>query len=140
MPPKPQKPELREFSQRLRAAIDSLGVEQKDLAVTAEIQAPTVTAYLKAESQPAMLVLSKWAVEYGIDLNWLVLGEGAMLRGQSSQAPAPQTELGKELEDIKTALQAVGASDEDIRQALLDYVSGGRAVREHNTGTDDAMS
>lgn len=55
-------------------------------------------------------------------------------------SPAGQTVVGKELEEIKTALQAVGASDEDIRQALLDYVSGGRAAREHNTGTDDAMS
>lgn len=66
-------------------------------------------------------------------------GNNIRLRANDSSSSG-QTTMGKELEDIKTALQAVGASDADIRRALLDYVSGGRAVRERITGTDDAMS
>lgn len=140
MPPKPQKSEFKDFSARLRAVIDVLDVEQKDLATTAEIQAPTVTAYLKAESQPSMLVLSKWAQQYRIDLNWLVLGEDTMLRGAQKEGdapPAPSSPLGRELADIKASLQAVGANEDEIKQALLDYVSGGRSIRDRSTGTDD---
>ncbi|MBU1001901.1 MAG: helix-turn-helix domain-containing protein [Proteobacteria bacterium] len=141
MPPKTRKPELQPFSQRLRDVIVELGVEQKELAAIAEIQAPTVTAYLKAESQPSMLVLSKWAEKYRIDMNWLVLGEGPMFRDEQEQPrnedAGTKTELGKELADIKAALKSVETSEEEIKQALLDYIGGGRSPLKPATGTDD---
>lgn len=141
MPPKNKKPELLPFSDRLRAIIKKLDIEQKDLATVAEIHAATITAYLKTESQPAMLILSKWAQKYQINLNWLIIGEGPMFLDEQSKAAGdnltPKTQTGQELLEIKLALQEAEASKEEIKQALLDYVSGGRAPLSTATGTDD---
>ena len=141
MPPKQQKPELKPFSERLRAIIGNLGIEQKELANTADVQGATVSAYLKAESQPAMLILYKWSQEYRINLNWLVAGEGEMFldkEQQGAEGPAkPKTQAGMEIQEIKTALEQIGASQDEIKQAILDHVRGGRAPLTKATGTDD---
>lgn len=78
--------------------------------------------------------------------HWLLLKEGnpfgASVSAEAAPSTTPLTELGKELQDIKTTLETVGASETEIKQALLDYVSGARTPQEQPiaTGTDDDLN
>lgn len=133
MPSKPQRSELVPFSKRLKELIKEFDLEQKKLAEVADVRPATISGYLKAESQPAVLVLASWASEYRINLNWLIAGEGQMKVPSCSSAQpkesAPHTPMGQELDEIKQALQDVGATENEIKEAMLDYVSAGSRGR-----------
>ena len=97
--------------------------------------------YLSGKTLPNAKALINWAENTGLNANWLLVGEGPMFRDEQSKAPGdsltPKTQTGQELLEIKLALQEAEASKEEIKQALLDYVSGGRAPQDSATGTDN---
>ena len=73
------KPELEEYTQRIKAFVKELELQHKDLGDAANLSRPTVSAYLKQENQPSMVTLSKWAKTFGLNGHWLLTGEGEML-------------------------------------------------------------
>lgn len=129
------------FAQRLEDVIHTLKIEKQEFAAAGDVTKATFSGYISGKQHPNRKTLSNWVRNFGINANWLLLGEGPMFRDEleksRSEEAGTKTELGKELADIKTTLQTVGASEEEIKQALLDYVSEGRSIRDRRTGTDD---
>ncbi len=89
MTTKAAKPELKEHAERIKMLIKKLNIEQKDLAKSAGVREPTVTSYVKQESQPSMSTLSKWIRDFKINGHWLLTGEGEMF---SSDIPSKLNE------------------------------------------------
>ena len=84
---------------------------------------------------------------FGISPAWLSEGHlpthmatktSRLGENSTSRQSTRRTSTGLELEEIKTSLQEVGASEDEIKQALLDHVRGGRAPQDSATGTDDS--
>ena len=129
------------FAQRLEKLVHELNVEKQSFATAGNVSKATFSGYLKGKQHPNRQTLSNWIRKYGINANWLMVGEGPMFRDEQSKAPGdsltPKTQTGQELMEIKLILQDAEVSKEDIKQALLDYVSGGRAPQDSATGTDN---
>ncbi|BBD08430.1 helix-turn-helix domain-containing protein [Desulfovibrio ferrophilus] len=129
------------LAERLQSVISSEKIQKKKLAELGEITTQTMSDYLSGKTLPSAKALTNWIKNFELNANWVLTGEGSMFRDERGQSKdediETKTELGKELADIKTTLQTVGASEEEIKQALLDYVSGGRSPLKIATGTDD---
>jgi transcriptional regulator with XRE-family HTH domain len=67
------------FGARLKQLVQTLGVDQKQLALSGRISAATVSAYLAGNSQPAADIISNWVRDFRVNANWLLTGEGEML-------------------------------------------------------------
>lgn len=135
------------FQQRLREVIHALKLEHQEFARAGGITKATLSGYVQSDRQPKAETLGNWVSTYGIDANWLLVGEGKMFKGQAQAAPQssedPKSELGKELEDIKATLATVGASEDEIKQALLDYIRNAGTPRDQIIATetdDDSLS
>ncbi|WP_461210375.1 helix-turn-helix domain-containing protein [Desulfocurvus sp. DL9XJH121] len=126
-----------DFRQRLQDVIHELRVEHQDFARAGGITKATLSGYIQNDRQPKVDTLARWITAYEINADWLITGRGPMFGKESTENTGPQTLPGKELAEIKFALQEIGASEEEIRLALLDYVRGGRSSRDSPTGTDD---
>lgn len=129
------------FKTRLRDVIHSLKIEHQDFARAGGVSKATLSGYVQSDRQPKADTLARWVTEYGINANWLLTGAGPMFLANEEHTAKgtsqPQTQAGMEIEEIKAALEQVGATQEEIKQALLDHVRGGRAPLTRATGTDD---
>ncbi len=67
------------IADRLRFFLNSEGIQQKELADQLGIPAPNISRYLKDTSPSAEFLLALYKVK-GININWLLSGEGEMYR------------------------------------------------------------
>lgn len=129
------------FHKRLRDVIHALRIEHQAFARAGGISKATLSGYVQSDRQPKVDTLAKWVEAFEINANWLLTGNGPMFQGGKEEATegesGPKTQAGKELAEIKMALQEIGATEAEIRQALLDHVSGGKTPLTRATGTDD---
>lgn len=61
---------------RLKFLIDLLGLKLKEFSKKTEIPYPTLLKYLSGERTPTEDNLQKLAIHLGVNLNWLLTGEG----------------------------------------------------------------
>lgn len=129
------------FQSRLREVIHALKIEHQEFARAGGITKATLSGYVQSDRQPKADTLGKWVETYGVNANWLLTGKGGMFLKEgecaSSQTEAPQTPMGQELEEIKQALQNIGATESEIKEAMLNYVNAGgrrllRAGSDHD--------
>ncbi len=89
------------LSERLQYFIEQKGLKSQDLARTGNIKKQTVSDYLSGKTSPSTKALKGWVQNYGLNLNWLITGEGEPENSQASMAirnirpnavpePAPQ--------------------------------------------------
>ncbi|MCL1915654.1 MAG: helix-turn-helix domain-containing protein [Desulfovibrionaceae bacterium] len=69
---------------RLSDILDSYHLEKKELALVGGVRPGTITNYFQGKTVPDQDVLAKWANEWNLNLNWLVLGEGKMNRSENA--------------------------------------------------------
>lgn len=74
--------------QRLRYALDKLGIKISEAAKRAKIPYRSMQNYLRGERDPGAEALSAIAVQLGISVDWLLTGEGSMMRTDATSAGA----------------------------------------------------
>jgi phage repressor protein C with HTH and peptisase S24 domain len=72
------------FSERLRAVIKSLGIEDKVFASAGNVEKATLSGYLNLGRLPNQKTLAAWVKAYDIDAHWLLTGEGDMFQKDKS--------------------------------------------------------
>jgi phage repressor protein C with HTH and peptisase S24 domain len=90
--------------------------------------------------RPSADDLEKIARVLGFAPSWLLLREGAPFAKE--QTPTrdkkhPETELGKQLAEIEAALRRVGASDEEIRKAMIAHVGAGKRLEDQDAAQQE---
>ena len=96
------------LSERLKAAREHLGKSQKEIAALAGASYRAWQGYENGENQPGAKVIEAVA-KLGIDANWLLTGEGLMLRGR-------QTGVSQHASNNVGIIQSAGAVSGSITQ------------------------
>ncbi|MBL3580833.1 helix-turn-helix domain-containing protein [Oleidesulfovibrio alaskensis] len=133
-----------EFVERLKSEMKRLGITGKDLAEAANLSKQAVSGYLNSERQPSAAVLASWGGCFAIKLDWLLIGKGTPFdevptkhAHAKSMVNKPETELGKQLAEIEAALRRVGASDEEIRKAMIAHVGAGKRLEDQDAAQQE---
>lgn len=108
------------FIERLKDAMQQRMITGKSLAEAAGISKQAVSGYLNSGRQPTASVLADWGQEFGLNIDWLVLGRGDML---TSTPPTPdmvdeQDPVLRRLQTVEAMMLRHGASPEEVRDAL----------------------
>ena len=122
------------------ADVQKLGPSR--LAELGSANLKTMKGYLQGLALPNSSTLASLAKNTELNVNWLLTGEGEMLiqQGTKPDPPTPaatmpgperteQTELERDLAAIERSLKGVGATDEELKQALLARIQGGPPKR-----------
>jgi len=72
------------LADRLRKAREHAGLEQRELADRLGIHRQSVARYEKGDAEPRLPVLRTWAMETGVDLDWL---EDGVVRPEGLEPP-----------------------------------------------------
>lgn len=85
---RPEKPKT-QLGQRLIAARKGLNFARRsDLADAFGLPKETLANYERGDSEPPAGLISRYRLEFGVNLSWLYTGEGSMF-DDPSKAPAP---------------------------------------------------
>lgn len=76
-----------DISERLKVLIDSLGLNLKDFSRKTGIPYPTLQHYLSGRSEPGAENLQKIVIQFDVNLNWLLTGEGEMFQESFEKKP-----------------------------------------------------
>jgi len=110
------------FKSRLQEVIHALKVENQEFAKAGGISKATLSGYFNSGRLPKVDTLAKWVAEYGINANWLLLGEGETFSGPASEADEdPRQRL---LSATLRAMKDHNASDRDVQKAILLALQG----------------
>ena len=116
------------FQERLKLLIEKLGLSIKDFAKATGIPYRTVQYYLSGKTIPGADKLEKMCAKFGININWLLTGEGEMFIKKEKPEPSPKAQpedLPPELQKALShptirhiALMLSEMPEEDIREIL----------------------
>lgn len=91
---------MSEIAERLNWFADQKGLMSKDLADAASVKKQTVSDYLSGKTAPSAKALGNWSKNFGLNVDWLLTGEGEPsrqknsfvqdLRPKARPEPAPQ--------------------------------------------------
>ncbi|WP_050763368.1 helix-turn-helix transcriptional regulator [Roseibium sp. TrichSKD4] len=83
---RPEKEPKTELGRRLRSVRAHLGnLERSDLAELFDVSVTTIAFYERGESEPTASILAGYKKHFGVSLDWLLAGEGAMFVGGDVQ-------------------------------------------------------
>ena len=82
--------------ERLKSARESLGISQRTIAKRIGCSARSWEAYERGKSLPGFRILQSVA-SLGIDIHWLVTGEGSMTRSANVTSAAPPEPIDEDL-------------------------------------------
>lgn len=74
------------ISKRLNQLIELNQLTIKDFAERCDIPYRSMYNYVRSEREPNLEALSKMSKTFNVDLNWLILGEGEILKGISKES------------------------------------------------------
>ncbi|MBN2140858.1 MAG: helix-turn-helix domain-containing protein [Desulfovibrionaceae bacterium] len=111
-----------EFKKRIRTVIETLKISDKEFAEQGGITRQTLSGYLNTDREPSRSTLAKWIRAYGINANWLLLGEGPMFRTES-KPDQPTDPLAQRVETVVRALREANADDATVQRAILAIVT-----------------
>ncbi|WP_428558598.1 MAG: helix-turn-helix domain-containing protein [Solidesulfovibrio sp. DCME] len=119
-----KRPELIDFSERLRVVIEHLKIEKKNFAQAGGITAQSLSGYLAAIREPGASSLAGWIHTYNLDINWLLTGQGEMIRSPSpsSVQVEPLPEKVRIMREYVSMMKELHATDEDIKKGLNAYM------------------
>lgn len=96
---------------RLRHALDLMGVRINEAAEKAGIPYRSMQNYLRGEREPGAEALTAITARLGISSDWLLTGEGPMRRDEEwTAAPAPS--LTPQEEALLTLFRELGETDQ----------------------------
>lgn len=116
------------FRERLRHVINELGVTDQEFAAVGNVSKSTLSGYFSSERQPKAESLALWVAHYGIDANWLLLGEGEMKRGSVELSEFERTDpIAQRMRYAVRLMKEHGGSPEEIRTAITLALKGPEA-------------
>ncbi|QJT10212.1 helix-turn-helix domain-containing protein [Oceanidesulfovibrio marinus] len=139
------------FAHRLRAIKEDQGLSLKDMAAKAGLRKPqTLRNYLEGRALPNVETVATMVLNIGVCSYWLLTGEGEMWAqedaahgagttpgaGAQAEGQQPQTDLGRELDDVRKEFERVAAPPEVVQQAMLETIKSRSAPQEENPAGD----
>ncbi|WP_141056310.1 MULTISPECIES: helix-turn-helix domain-containing protein [Tepidiphilus] len=106
------------IADRLRMWRMHLGLTQKEFSSLTGLHIGVVRKYENGVNVPggeALVAIAKT----GVNLNWLLLGQGDMCAETSSESPAPRDTYLRKIDAVKGLLDGL---DEDRRNAVLEEI------------------
>jgi transcriptional regulator with XRE-family HTH domain len=108
------------ISNRLKHFMKKVSATGKDMAKMGHISEQAFSGYLNEKNLPAAGVLAEWAKSPGMNINWLLTGEGEMLREQEQLGEnVDASALRQRIEDMGKIVAAqektIAAQEEMIR-------------------------
>jgi len=118
---------VRSFHYRLEEVIVELGVSKKDFAKAGGVTPQALSGYLKGRRKPDYETIAKWAREYNLNTNYLLLYRGTVFRSEadnrnpmgieepgkaSKNPPNPMPYPGPITESVAAIESAMGDADE----------------------------
>jgi len=76
---------MTEFKDRLEKLFRELNLSQVSASKKTGVGRSSLSEYLAGKKEPTISIVEKIATATGVNLNWLLLGEGEMFRGESIQ-------------------------------------------------------
>ncbi|WP_313211487.1 helix-turn-helix domain-containing protein [Stutzerimonas nitrititolerans] len=104
------------IGKRIRSAVDSLGLTLKQAAERCDISYSSLQNWAGGHRDPRPDALISLGSQLGISIDWLLTGEGPMLRGESAQAVAATGEPANPRE--QAILELYRALDEDAQREI----------------------
>ncbi|MCY1705522.1 helix-turn-helix domain-containing protein [Pannonibacter sp. SL95] len=102
--------------------------KREDFARTLAVSKDALALYERGENVPAANVLAEYRIKFGVDINWLLTGEGEMFADPSKRpAAAPVPAIDADLFRAVGRLILKVYKDEGVKlppEALLDEQSG----------------
>lgn len=93
-------------SGRLRAIREHLGESQKSMSLRMDLGSTTWQTYERGLNLPVGGVLARLA-EMGLSVDWLLTGEGSMMRGEALAPAQSEATPGLTADLVATALQTI---------------------------------
>ncbi|WP_319779991.1 helix-turn-helix transcriptional regulator [Maridesulfovibrio sp.] len=119
------KPELEEYTLRIKAFVKELELRQQDLANSADVKRPTIAAYLGQESQPSMSTLSKWCRDFRLNGHWLLTGEGEMLLSNKQGPSVDDTEEDPIVKRMREAQRILADAPPEVLYDVIKNITQG---------------
>ena len=89
------------------------------MASKLDVKPQTFKNYVDGLALPNAKLLGDLAINFGIDLNWLLLGSGEMFANETARAVSTEQDpVLRRLEGVEAMLVRHGASPEEVRDAL----------------------
>ncbi len=98
--PRNKRPELQAFSERLRRVIAEQGESQERLAEQLGVKKNSLSNYVNAYNAPDIVFLRNVAQQLGVDLEWLILGEGSPHQGKPLSDDVAESDSGRIVGDV----------------------------------------
>lgn len=101
---------VKTLAERIKAIRSQYGITQGALAAALGVNQTAISAWEKGRNEPTATMLAKLANSYGISMDWLLIGDGEMLRSDKKVLPAtlpPETPIPARLEQ-ESALAHTG--------------------------------
>ncbi len=111
------------IGERLKILIDVLGLKQKDFAREAGIPYKSLRHYIEGTSLPGSENLQKIILKFGVNINWLLTGEGEMFIKNK-----PRGEIFDDL-TMKIVLLAQQLNEDDRRE-ILHYLQNKKQIQD----------
>jgi transcriptional regulator with XRE-family HTH domain len=119
------------FAARLREIRKATGRTGAQIAQEGNITKQTFSGYLNTGRLPSASVLANWVFRLGINANWLLTGEGAMLLEQGTQSADPVVQR---VAMVVDAMREAGAEESDILQSVRAMLEGELGKLEKTRG------
>ncbi|MCQ4242495.1 helix-turn-helix domain-containing protein [Stutzerimonas stutzeri] len=104
------------IGRRIRTAIESQGLSLKKAAERCDISYSSLQNWAGGHREPRPEALIAIGSQLGISIDWLLTGQGSMLRDQSAQAPSAGGEAANPRE--QAILELYRALDEDAQREI----------------------
>ncbi|MDR2819442.1 MAG: hypothetical protein LBB60_02790 [Desulfovibrio sp.] len=117
----------KDISNRLKLFMEKNSAKGKNMAETGGISEQAFSGYLNEKNLPASPILASWATNLGMNINWLLTGEGQMLlKIPPSEASAQHGEtalLRQRVADMEKTIAAqektIALQEEKLLQQIL---------------------
>ena len=125
----------KKFINRLNSFMKKISLNGNELAAVAGIKPQAISGY-KSNSWPKAEVLAAWAQELGLNINWLLTGEGEMMRTDvaSPESGEEVTALRQRIADLEKTIATQDKLVAVQEEALLLYRRQGGAMPAQTSG------
>ena len=107
----------------IRKLIASTGLKDSEFGKLLGLARQTISNYTTGKSEPNWSILHNIVELFEVNPEWLLTGDGEMLRSGVSASSVEQTPLEREMRTFEELMAKHGATPEEIKKGLMQMIA-----------------